>query len=200
MARVKHDTIQNMGMGYHNQSSTHKKCHTVSNNIETLSIDIPPADSKSNREEMTQIVLETLKAPAFYVFIQAVLSLYASGRTTGTIILDSGDGVTHAVPICKWFTIPHTVGPVDRAGRDFTKGFALPHAVARVDKRNRDLIDYSMKILADHGYPSSTTAEHEIARIGGGNRSRYRQMDWTRHFSKIPMSATRHNPNKVSSI
>jgi len=57
-----------------------------------------PRNPKANREKMTEIMFETFEVPAYYLAIQAVLSLYSSGRTTG-LVLDAGDGVTHTVPL-----------------------------------------------------------------------------------------------------
>jgi len=98
---------------------------------------------KKNREKAAEIFFETFNVPCLFISIQAVLSLYASGRTTG-VVLDSGDGVTHAVPIFE--------------------GFAMPHAIRRIDLAGRDVTEYLQLLLRKGGHRFYTTAEKEIVR------------------------------------
>ena len=102
-----------------------------------------PMNPKENREKMAQIMFETFNVPGLYIAIQAVLSLYSAGKFTG-IVADSGDGVTHFVPIFD--------------------GYSLPHAIVRLDLAGRDLTEYMMKLLTETGMRFSTTAEKEIVK------------------------------------
>eukprot|EP01084_Bolivina_argentea_P175437 303817_1 len=90
---------------------------------------------------MTQIMFEAFGVNGLYVAIDAVLSLYASGRVTG-IVMDCGDYNSHIVPIYE--------------------GYALKDAVMKLDIGGRDITDYLMKILNEKGYAFTTSAEREI--------------------------------------
>lgn len=81
--------------------------------------------------------------PALFVSLQAILSLYASGETTG-LVVDCGDGVTHVVPVCS--------------------GFAVPSAIQRADNAGRDLTRHLQLLLRRAGHTFHTSAEMEIVR------------------------------------
>ncbi|EAL23480.1 hypothetical protein CNBA1290 [Cryptococcus deneoformans B-3501A] len=102
-----------------------------------------PLNPRQNRDIAAQIFFETFNVPAFFTSVQAVLSLYSSGRTTG-IVLDSGDGVTHAVPVFE--------------------GFSMPHAVRRIDLAGRDITDHLQLLLRKAGHNLHTSAEKEVVR------------------------------------
>eukprot|EP01084_Bolivina_argentea_P284937 488484_1 len=103
---------------------------------------------KCNREKMTQIMFEKYNVRNYYAANQSVLSLYASGRQTG-VVLDSGEGVTHVVPIYQGYCLKNAVG-----GRHSPAG--------------RDVSYYFCELLAKNSknnYTFNTVASREVGSI-----------------------------------
>jgi actin-related protein 2 len=98
----------------------------------------------SNRKKMVSTMFEKYKFKGVHVEIQAVLALYAQGLVTG-IVVDSGDGVTHVVPVYE--------------------GFCLSHIVSRLDLAGRDVTNYLIKLMLYRGYTFNRTADFETVRI-----------------------------------
>ncbi|XP_045117286.1 actin, clone 302-like [Portunus trituberculatus] len=123
--------------------------HTFYNELRVVPEEHPvllteaPGNPKSNREKMAQIMFEMFNVPGLNACIPAVLSLYAAGLTTG-VALDSGDGVTHTVPIYE--------------------GFPVRNAIQRLDMAGLYLTDYLLTILTERGYPFATTSDRDIVR------------------------------------
>jgi len=101
-----------------------------------------PLNPKASREKMTQVMFESFNVPATFLQMQAVLALYASGRTTA-VVLDSGDGITHTVPIYEGYAMPHSIKKMNFAGQDVTK--------------------YLVEILKENDINLSTPAEIDCA-------------------------------------
>ncbi|XP_078130224.1 uncharacterized protein LOC144533037 isoform X3 [Sander vitreus] len=97
----------------------------------------------ANRQRMVEIMFECFNVPFTYVAMQAVLALYAAGRSTG-VVFDSGDGVSHSVPVFE--------------------GYSLPHAVQRFPLAGVDVTMHLKKLLQEQGVCMRTTAEMEIVR------------------------------------
>jgi actin-related protein 2 len=103
----------------------------------------PPMNPLRNREQMCEVMFERYGFGGVYVAIQAVLALYAQGLSSG-VVVDSGDGVTHIVPVYESTVLTHLTRRLDVAGRDVT----------------RNLI----ALLLRRGYALNRTADFETVR------------------------------------
>ncbi|KAJ5985925.1 hypothetical protein N7522_013121 [Penicillium canescens] len=103
----------------------------------------PPMNPLKNREQMAEVMLEGYGFGGVYVAIQAVLALYAQGLSSG-VVVDSGDGVTHIIPVYESTVLNHHIRRLDVAGRDVT----------------RNLI----ALLLRRGYALNRTADFETVR------------------------------------
>ncbi|KAH7830452.1 actin-related protein 3 [Monocercomonoides exilis] len=88
----------------------------------------PPLNSPENREYLAEVMFETFNVKGMYIAVQAVLAICAtwlsknqtSQKLTGTVV-DSGDGVTHIIPVSDGAVIPSAIKHIPIAGSDFTK-------------------------------------------------------------------------------
>ncbi|KAJ2390785.1 Arp2/3 complex subunit, actin nucleation center [Coemansia sp. RSA 2559] len=102
-----------------------------------------PLNPKANRQRMCEVMFERYGFSGVYVAIQAVLTLYAQGLLTG-VVIDSGDGVTHIIPVYQ--------------------GYSLPNLTKRLDVAGRHVTRYLIKLLQLRGYSFNRTADFETVR------------------------------------
>ena len=130
----------------------------------------PPMNPPENRESIAEIFFETFNVPGLYIGVQAVFALLGCKRTlqdagvkmeeeqkkaieslTG-VVVDSGDGVTHIVPICDGFVLGSNIKHIPIAGRKITK-FMEQMIRERGEKINtEDLYFATMELKEKHGY------------------------------------------------
>jgi len=103
----------------------------------------PPMNPDRNRVKMLETMFEHYQFPYAHVAIQAVLVLYAQGLDTG-VVVDTGDGVTHVIPVFEGYSMPNLVKRLDIAGRDITR--------------------FLMKLLQLRGYSLTEGADFETVR------------------------------------
>jgi actin-related protein len=103
----------------------------------------PPLNPTRNREKTIETMFEKYNFGGVFIQIQAVLTLYAQGLLTG-LVVDSGDGVTHVVPV------------VD--------GYSFPHLTKRLNIAGRHITSYLIDLLLRRGYAFNRTADFETAR------------------------------------
>jgi actin-related protein 2 len=103
----------------------------------------PPMNPLNNQKQMYQHMFETYGFQAAKVNIQAMLVLYAQGLLSG-VVVDSGDGVTHIVPVWEGIVPPTLIKRLNVAGRHITK--------------------YLIKLLQVRGYNFNRSADFETVR------------------------------------
>lgn len=102
-----------------------------------------PLNPLENRKKLMEILFEKYNFDSVQVSPQALLVLYAQGLATG-VVVDSGDGVTHIMPIYE--------------------NYLLPHLVTRMDIAGRDITEQMVKLLTLRGYNFHKTSDFDVVR------------------------------------
>ncbi|KAK9815824.1 hypothetical protein WJX72_010232 [[Myrmecia] bisecta] len=130
----------------------------------------PPLNPPENRELTAEIMFETFNVPGLYIGVQAVLALYASfaaaekshknkAHTLSGVVIDSGDGVTHVIPVSDGYVIGSSIKSIPIAGRDITL-FVQQLMRERGEPAPPELsLDVARRIKESHCYIASDIAK-----------------------------------------
>ena len=156
----------------------------------------PPHNPNSHREQLAEIFFETFRSPALFVAPPAVLSLYASGRTTG-VVLDVGEGVTHCIPVYEGYALPHSIVRSDLGGSDVTKRLQLLLRKSGLAFSTTAEADYCSRMKEEVCYVNNvpTTESDYNIQSGGGSeaKAQYQLPDG----QVIDLSTERHRSSEV---
>lgn len=130
------------GMG-HLWDHTFNECLKINPKEHKIMLTEPPMNPAENKKRMLENMLEKYEFESCKVAIQAMLVLYAQGLLSG-VVVDSGDGVSHVVPVWEGVSPPNLVKRVNVAGRHITR--------------------YLIKLLQVRGYNFNSSADFETAR------------------------------------
>ncbi|VUZ56470.1 unnamed protein product [Hymenolepis diminuta] len=120
----------------------------------------PPLNPKANRERIATIMFETFNVPAMYIALQAVLALHASGRMTG-LVLDSGEGATHTIPVYEGYSISSAIDRLDLAGREVTENAFRSTSEREVVREIKEKLSYIALDYEDEIIKAETSSEIE---------------------------------------
>ncbi|OHT05637.1 Actin-related protein 2-A [Tritrichomonas foetus] len=115
----------------------------INNEDHPVLITEAPLNPLENRKKIFEVFFETFNFPAIQMAPQALLVLYAQGLVTG-VVVDSGDGVTHIMPIFENYLLSHLIGRMDIAGRDIT--------------------EHMVKLLTLRGYTFHKSSDFDVVR------------------------------------
>jgi actin-related protein 3 len=166
----------------------------------------PPMNPPENRENIAEIFFETFNVPGLYIGVQAVFALmgcqksleddedkkhinkeqYDSLSSLNGIVVDSGDGVTHVVPICDGYVLGSNIKHIPIAGRKITK-FMEQMIRDRGEKiPTEDLYYATMELKEKHGYIAENDILAEIQKFDNkeetSNKDEFKQ---SKYFSQF---------------
>ena len=127
----------------------------------------PPMNSPENREQMAEIMFETFGVKGLFIGEQAALALYsqiAGANSTAMggnnlkqedmtgIVIDSGDGVTHVLPVADGQIISSCVKHIPLAGRDITKFTMMQLRERKENLPPEDALAIAAAVKEKYGY------------------------------------------------